>query len=146
MLGYTREKESTSPRIDEYFKAQEPTVSLKDEEKAAVAERGVKVSADGGTSCTEVEKSKVEQRDSVESKPQAKLVKKDDTSLSHEEPTESAKTMSKTSQPHTKTVHKDTKVASSIANGRSKATGRRKRKTAVTTGASDSDFAPPSSG
>lgn len=141
MLGSTRERESTSPRITEYFKVQEPSIALKEEEETAVGERGVKISSCEGESHTEVEKSKIEQRDSIELKPQAKVIKNEDTTSSHKSP-ESSKTTTKVSQPLTKTDAK-CKVASNPSE-RSKATGRRKRKTA-TTGASDSVFAPPSS-
>ena len=139
MIGSTREKESTSPRITEYFKAEEPRVAFKEEE-TAVAERGVKVSSGEGELCAEVEKGKVEQRDSVELKPQAKIIKNDDTSSSHKPP-ESSKTKANMSQPLTKTVDRDSKPK--VTSNASKATGRRKRKT-TTTGTQDSDFAPSS--
>ena len=140
MIGSTREKESTSPRITEYFKAEEPRIASKEEEETSVVERGVKVSSGEGELCTEVEKGKVEQRDSVELKPQVKIVKNDDTSSLHKPP-ESSKMTANVSQPLTKTVDRDSKPK--VTSNASKATGRRKRKT-TTTGAQDSDFAPSS--
>lgn len=140
MIGSTREKESTSSRITEYFKAEEPSLALKEEEETAVTERGANVSSGEGELCTEVEKGKVEQRDGVKLKPQAKIIKNDDTSSSHKPP-ESSKTTANVSQLLTKTVDRDTKPK--VTSNASKATGRRKRKT-TTTGTQDSDFAPSS--
>ena len=137
MLGSTREKVSTSPKITEYFKAEEPGIALKEEEEA---ERGVKVTSRDGESCTEVEKGKIEQGDSVELKPQAKVIKNDDTSSSHcpLPPPESSKTTApNVSQPPTKTGDKATKPR--VTSTTSKAMGRRKRQTA-TAGVPDSDF------
>ncbi len=145
MLGSTREKESTSPKITEYFKAEEPSVALKKEkEETAVTEGGVLkvVSGVEGELSTEVEKGKVEQSDSVELKPQAEVIKNDDTSSSHKPPaTESSKNTANVSQPLTKTLVDKTTKPKATGNT-SKATGRRKRETA-TTGPPDSDFAPP---
>ena len=144
-VGSTREKESTSPRITEYFKAEEPNVALKEKDEGTdLAEEGVKASSGtikGQLLRTEVEEGKVEQRDSVELKPQAaKVIKKDDTSSSHK-PTasESTKTTTKNvSRPLMKTVEKATKAK--MPGNMSKATGRRKRKTTAA-GAPDGDFA-----
>lgn len=141
MLGSTREKESTSPRITEYFKAEEPRVALKKEkEETAVTE--VKVSSGTeGELCTKVEKAKVEQTDSVELKPQAKVIKNDDTSSSHKPLSpESSKNTANVSQSLTKPLV-DKTTEPKVTSNMSKATGRRKRETAGT-GAPDSDFAP----
>ena len=140
MIGSTREKESTSPRITEYFKAEEPSIVLKEKEETTVGKSDVKVSSGEGESCTEVEKNKIEQRDSIELKPQAKVIKNDDTSSSHKPP-ESLKT---TTKPLKKIDAKPPKVASDTSE-RSKPAGRRKRKTTTTSGTSDSDFAPSTS-
>jgi hypothetical protein len=146
LIGSTREKESTSPKITEYFKAEEPSVALKKEkEETAVTERSVKVvsGVEEGELCTEVEKGKVEQSDSVELKPRAKVIKNDDTSSSHKPPAPtSSKSVAKVSQPLTKTlVHVDKTTKPKVTGNASKATGRRKREKA-TTGTPDSDFAP----
>ena len=141
MLGSTREKESTSPRITEYFKAEEPRVALqKEKEETAVTE--VKVSSDTeGELCTKAEKDKVEKRDSVELKPQAKVIKNNDTSSSHKPlAPESSKNTANVSQPLTKPLM-DKTTKPKVTGNTSKATGRKKRETA-TTGAPDSDFAP----
>ena len=146
-VGSTREKESTSPRITEYFKAEEPSVALKEKEEGTdLGEGGVKVSSGtikGELLHTEVGEGKVEQRDSVELKTQAKVIKNDDTNSLHK-PTasESVKTTAKNvTRPLTKTVDKTAKAK--MTGNTSKATGRRKRKTTAA-GAADGDFAPSS--
>lgn len=143
MVGSTNERESAHLRIDEYFKAQESTTSLKkDKDEKDVEERGVKVSSgEGESSAVVFEKGR---GDNLEVIPQ----RNDDNTSSSHKPSEAEPSKRATNEvsikPHTKVVHKGTKIVRD-SGGKSKAAGRRKKKTA-TTGRSDGDSAPTSSG
>lgn len=93
---------------------------------------------------TKSDKERTKEEDGVELKPQAKLIKNDETGLQDERPNTSniaAKEVEASHiQPPSKVTQKETKVVSNVSSS-SKGRARRKRKT-TTTGASGDDFVP----
>ena len=149
--GYLDDKAATSPTIDKYLKAKEPPSPSKDREDSLVRTKDDKSTGHDreeemrvvGQPCSQVERG--EKVDSVEGKPQTKLVKEDDKKEQRAgSPPLSSSSPASSTKPFAKMLHKD--GGSGNASRRSKGGARRKKKTANPRASSDGDFVPGSSG